>query len=352
MFAASGLFTVAASGGQPEPVELPQPRGDRDTRPQFLPGTDLSFLFLRLADNGEQNEVTLARLRGRKAVDLVTLMKNETAASYTPAGGGSLLFVHNDNLYSRKLDLGKRKLVGDAELVQERVASGPAFNLADFSVSRSGAIAWRPGIAALSQVTIFDRSGREIGTAGPPLDVHSLALSPDESRLTTWNVTTSSIVTPGQSGNLRASPGVPATWRWFPDGSRQLGQNDRRGLWARSLGGDGEPHKLGEIPGNLQDISPDGKQILYCCVPMTGGIWAARLEGTPEERKPRAVVPPGEASFAPAFSPDGRWIVYSVWGTEGPFSGAIYVQPSQGGTRTQISALAEMLSGAKTARKL
>ena len=110
-------------------------------------------------------------------------MKNATAARYTPAGGGRLLFVRNDNLYAQTLNRTARKLEGEPELVQQRVASSPAFHVAHFSVSRTGVVAWRPGTAGLSQVTIFDRQGREIGTAGSPTVVQTLRLAPDETRL-------------------------------------------------------------------------------------------------------------------------------------------------------------------------
>src|SRR4030095_4182690 len=87
---------------------------------------------------------------------------------YTPASGGRLLFVRNDNLYAQTLNRTARKLEGEPELIQQSVASSPAFHVAHFSVSRTGVVAWRPGTAGLSQVTVFDRQGREIGTAGFP----------------------------------------------------------------------------------------------------------------------------------------------------------------------------------------
>ncbi len=68
--------------------------------------------------------------------------------------------------YAQKLNRTARKLEGEPELVQQRVASSPSFGIADFSVSRNGSMTWRPGTAALSVVTIFDRQGKEIGTAG------------------------------------------------------------------------------------------------------------------------------------------------------------------------------------------
>ena len=111
-------------------------------------------------------------------IDPVKLMHNPTSVHYTPAGGGRMLFVRNDNLYSQRLNLKERKLEGDPELVQQDVASAPGFALADFSVSRSGLVAWRPGTQALSQVTAFDRQGKLVGTSGLQATLFTCACRP------------------------------------------------------------------------------------------------------------------------------------------------------------------------------
>ena len=42
----------------------------------------------------------IATLRDRKAIDPQLLFGNDTAAAFTTAGGGRILFVRNDNLYA------------------------------------------------------------------------------------------------------------------------------------------------------------------------------------------------------------------------------------------------------------
>ena len=94
------------------------------------------FWFVASSRQGiEESEIYLATLRDGRAADPVLLMKNATAARYTPAGGGRILFVRNDNLYAQTLNRTARKLEGEPELVQQRVASSPAFYAAHFSVS-------------------------------------------------------------------------------------------------------------------------------------------------------------------------------------------------------------------------
>ncbi len=183
----SGLYAVPAAGGVAKRIDVSGEVRRESTGsiwPEFLPGSeDFLVLSASVARGIEQSEIYLATLRDGRAADPVLLMKNATAARYTPAGGGRLLFVRNDNLYAQTLNRTARKLEGEPELVQQRVASSPAFHVAHFSVSRTGVVAWRPGTAGLSQVTIFDRQGREIGTAGSPTVVQTLRLAPDETRL-------------------------------------------------------------------------------------------------------------------------------------------------------------------------
>ena len=155
----------------------------------------------------EESEIYLATLRDGRAADPVLLMKNATAARYTPAGGGRILFVRNDNLYAQTLNRTARKLEGEPELVQQRVASSPAFHVAHFSVSRTGVVAWRPGTAGLSQVTIFDRQGKEIGTAGSPTVVQTLRLAPDETRLLVGFNGTAWLLEPGRPGQQQLEQG-------------------------------------------------------------------------------------------------------------------------------------------------
>jgi eukaryotic-like serine/threonine-protein kinase len=324
------LYTVPASGGELKLVDVPGMKPGGYKYPQFLPGSE-DFLFLQHPDGSEGSEVYLATLRDGKAVNPTLLMKNDTAACYTPAGGGRVFFVRNDTLYSQKVDLKNRKLIGDAEPVQRDVSSIPGLSVdrAGFSVSRTGVVAWRPGKAALNQATIFDRQGKVIGTAGPPSAIESVLLSPDETRVLAMG-DGSWLLSPGQSGSLSLGKDLWALWS--PDGSRLVGAG--RGRWLeRSVNLSSEVHELGAAGGMLQDISPDGKQVLT----MGGGIFTSHLDGVAQERTPNAVENTGEAVYGPGFSPDGRWIVYSVHG-KGSHSSGIYVQPFPGpGLRTQIA---------------
>ena len=343
----SGLYAVSAAGGVAKRIDdtgTPFVRGGAAWWPEFLPGSED---FLVLVDQGiEQSDIYLATLRDGRAADPVLLMKNATAARYTPAGGGRLLFVRNDNLYAQTLNRTARRLEGEPELVQQRVASSPSFHVAHFSVSRTGVVAWRPGTAGLSQVTIFDRQGREIGTAGSPTVVQTLRLAPDETRLLIGFNATAWLLEPGRPGQQQLEQGSLDTL-WSSDGSRFLdavrsGAPEIR-VVERPVTGGGAVREVAKPPGmgRLEDISPDGNTLLLSRGALDTAVFSLVLDGV--QKEPKAVVQTRETISHARFSPDGRWIVYTAsalgGGPGGIYSGGgISVQPYPGpGLRKQVT---------------
>jgi hypothetical protein len=326
------LYAVPAVGGVAKRIEVTGlPEGNR-TWPEFLPGSeDFLFFTLKTTRGIEESEIYLATLRDGRAEDPVLLMKNATVARYTPAGGGRILFVRNDNLYSQRLNQTARKLEGEPELVQQNVASSPAFGRAHFSVSRTGVVAWRPGTAGLSQVTIFDRQGKEIGTTGSPTIVQTLKLAPDETRLLLGFDYTAWLLEPGQPGQLQLEQGSRETL-FSPDGSKFIDAVLPEGgilrVIERPVTGEGAVRELARPPGlgRLEDISPDGKALLFSRGAMDTTVFSFRLDGV--QTQPKSLIQSGETISHARFSPDGRWIVYTA--SERGSGAGIYVQSYPG----------------------
>ncbi len=341
------LYAVPAAGGVAKRIDLTGlPEGNAGW-PEFLPGSD-DFLFHSqlLAQVVEDHEIYLATLRDGRAADPVLLVKNATAARYTPAGGGRILFVRNDNLYAQRLNRTARRLEGEPELVQQNVASSPAFGRAHFSVSRTGVVAWRPGTAGLSQVTIFDRLGKEIGTAGSPAVVQTLKLAPDETHLLAGFQGTAWLLEPDRPGQQQLKQGSRETL-FSPDASKFLdaipiGGADQR-VVERPVTGEGTVRELAKPPGlgRLEDISPDSNTLLFSRGALDTAVFSVRLDGA--QKEPKSLVQTGETISHARFSPDGRWIVYTAsalgGGRGGIYSGGgTYVQPYPGpGLRKQVS---------------
>ena len=341
----SGLFAVPAGGGAATRVDVTGP--GISYWPQFLPGSEDFLLLSESLGRGiEESEIYLATLRDGRVTNPVLLMKNATAARYTPLGGGRILFVRNDNLYAQTLNRTARKLEGEPELVQQGVASSPAFHAAHFSVSRTGVVAWRPGTAGLSQVTIFDRQGREIGTAGSPTVVQTLRLAPDETRLLIGFNSSAWLLEPGRPGQQQLQHGSSDT-QWSPDGFKLLdtipsGGKDVR-IVERPVSGEGTAYELAKAPGmgRLEDISPNGRTLLLSRGALDTAVFSLGLNGV--QKDPKALIQTGETISHARFSPDGRWIVYTAssagGGPGGVYSGGgTYVQPYPGpGLRKQVT---------------
>jgi hypothetical protein len=314
----SGLFHAAAAGGSVAHLEIPGLKEGGYYYPEFLPGGE-DFLFAYVAPGSPEAEIYLATLRQGRALGPRLLMRNETAAAFTPASGGRLLFVRNDNLYSQRLDLRTRQLTGDAEQVQENVASYTGTRQAYFSVSRNGTLVWRSGTAVNSQVTIFDRKGIRQGIAGGPAPVNRIALAPDESRLVISGEAGAWIADAHGVGLVPLNHGENSGFYfWSADSSRILFRRAGK-LWEVLTGGSGGPREVadesvagaanrvpelagGEVPSN-ETLSPDGSWVAYS--PRRGyALNAQRATG--------ATVPRQIATSAayPVWRADGKEILY------------------------------------------
>ena len=266
------LFFQATPGGTVQELAIPELGFGQVSYPEFLPD-GRTFIFFWMPSERDEGEVYLASLDDGEVKSPTLLMTNDTAARYTPAGGGRLLFVRGDNLYSRQLDLVQRALVGESQVVEDRVGSGlGGVQRAAFSISRAGLIAWRAGVAALSQVTAYNRDGSVVSTTGPPLAADVLRLSPDETRLLAVDADRTWLLDVGRPGRLDLGLGID-WWFWSPDGSNLIGTTfigaagrGRGRLVERAVAG-GEVRELGTYRGLPQDLSPDGTHVLL----MAGG---------------------------------------------------------------------------------
>jgi hypothetical protein len=178
-------------------------------------------------------------------------------------------------------------------LIQPRVASSPSFYVAHFSVSRTGVVAWRPGTAGLSQVTTFDRQGKEVGTAGPPTVVQTLTLAPNETRLLVAFNAAAWLLEPGRPGRQRLEHPVGnyGNLLWSRDGSKFFGVTFARQqdltVVERPATGELSVRELKKLPGmgRLDDISPDGKTLLASRRLLDTTVFSFRMDDGQNEPK-------------------------------------------------------------------
>jgi len=212
---------------------------------------------------------------------------------------------------------------------------------ADFAVARNGTVVWRPGKVATSQVTVFDRSGRPIATAGPPGNFSQIHLSPDETRLLVDSDAGPKLVEVGQPGLLPLPNGV-IWWAWMGKSraDTKLFGVSSDGVVEMAANGSGEARPAPEYQSLaaylkkdqgrtlVSDLAPDGEVLL---------TWAPGLilfkPGAGPQGKPIPLVDNTKV-YTAKFSPDGLWVVY--WLRD--HNVGIYVQPVDApGSRRQIA---------------
>jgi hypothetical protein len=263
-------------------------------------------------------------------VDAKFLFNNDTSVTFTPAGGGRIVFIRDDNLYSQKLDLSARKLVGEPQLVQEHIVSDPGPRDGIFSVSRSGTLVWRSGTAIVSQLIAFDRRGNRTGVAGAPGPMSLVNLSPDETHVLARGEGGSWIMETNGSGRVNVGNDSLIEIIWSPDGSGLI-QGSGTKVVEVSLNGARVLRELGETSATsagrriwLHGISSDSRRILY------SDQFKLYLLSLPENQTTEVV---GQRVDNAAMSPDASWLVYVPRTEPG-----IYVQPLSGkALRRQIA---------------
>jgi dipeptidyl aminopeptidase/acylaminoacyl peptidase len=214
----------------------------------------------------------------------------------------------------------------------------------------------RPAPFVLSQLTWFDRAGKQLGKLGPLADHGNLEISPDGTRVAVavtdrakrthdiWMYDTA-------SGERRRFTSDMADQNWLifsPDGARivvNAFSPEQSGLFTSPASAATPRKLLLDAPTGAWPVSwsPDGSSILVVTnSPRTGNdIWALSLTGDP---MPKAFQRTEASENWAAFSPDGRWVAFSstaesdipeVYVTRFPTPGPAFRVSADGGTQAR-----------------
>lgn len=207
------------------------------------------------------------------ANDATRLLAADSQAQY--AGPGHLLFVRQGSLFAQPFDEHRRQLTGEAFGVADHVMPDSVGGAA-FSVSDTGVLIYRTGGVAATQLTWVDRSGRPLGTVGPPGAYRNPALSPDGARvaveMTDVQRRTQDIwlveLARGASSRFTFDPQNDIYPAWSPDGSRIAFGSDRGddfSMYLKPSNGATSEQLLLETPGGSAPYSwsPDGQFIVF-----------------------------------------------------------------------------------------
>jgi Tol biopolymer transport system component len=180
-------------------------------------------------------------------------------------------------------------------------------------------------------LVFFDRSFKRTGGVGERAIYDEAVLSPDGSRVAVCmedlaNESNDLFVLDVASGaktRLTTSPRTEFVMApvWSPDGSRIAYVSIRKGqegIYVRAANGQGSEELLYKNPGafmNLTDWSADGRFLTFAISDLKGGalyVLPVNSPGGGADRKPVEVTHSDLRMFSPRFSPDGRFLAYTV----------------------------------------
>jgi len=331
-----GLFRVSAAGGATTPVLRVDPSHNQSSYswPRFLPDGK-HFLYLARGSRGENSGIYIGSL---DSTESKLLVQSGSGAMYA---AGYLLFLRAGALMAQPFDTEKLQLSGEPSQVAEEVGYNPINGRAFFCVSNNGVLVYRSNILRNSQLTWFDRTGKQLGTVGTPGLMLTPSLSPDEKQVAILHADLTSAseiwlvdLSRQTSSRFTFDPEMDTNPVWSPDGSRIVFSSNRSGqfdlYWKLSNGaGNEELLFKSDNPKIVTDWSNDGRFILYqeSAANRMGDLWALPLFG---DKKPFPIIQSNFRESQAKFSPDGRWIAYV---SDESGTAQVYVQnfPNAGG---------------------
>jgi Tol biopolymer transport system component len=320
--AGGAIRRVSAAGGKSEPVtRLDTALGEIDhTLARLLPdGDHILYLVHSYRPEIQGVWITSARNPGERR----RLLPDNTLAEYS---AGYLLFIREGVLVAQPFDMRRLELSGEALPVTRQVGFGPSSGNGCYSSSVSGTLVWCADypVTSPARFTWFDRSGKQLGSVGPPGNYTNVSLSPDGKLIAASSLDgttgfSSIIFDPlrGTATPVTSAHAMNTVTVWSPDGLR-VAYGSIRGagnveLYEQSARGETSDHALLRNSHNKNPLgwSRDGHLLLYTELDDSGetGIWTLPMDGS---QKPAQYLS-GDANMKTGqLSPDGRWMAYDA----------------------------------------
>jgi serine/threonine-protein kinase len=337
---ATGLFRVAATGGEPSPVLAPQTeKGERTYRwPDLLPGGGAVIFTVGAMDSPNDYDKARVFAYSFATGERRLVVDGANMARFVPPD--TLVYARAGTLYAVGFDPERLATRGEARPVLEGVAGDPGSGAVYFAVAADGTLAVVRGAGSKvdRRLAIVDRDGT---SERLPLDARGFRhprFSPDGTRLA---VTVGSASAAGSDADVwvytfasrslsRLTFGGHIYPAWTRHGDRVAYYRGRdQAILAKPADGTGAEETLSgpssetRLPGSW---SGDGRTLALSVVGSAPKIDLLAPGGTAR--------PLEQEASAPAISPDGRWIAY-----QSPSAGSanVFVRSLLGDGKWQVS---------------
>jgi serine/threonine protein kinase len=344
----NAIFAVSALGGTPAQITTRDSVRKETTHrwPFFLPDGKHFLFFARTTTTGAQGEgdaIRVASIDGKTNNVVLNVSSN---AVYT---SGKLLYVRGNSLVAQKFNISSLGLEGEATVIAQGIAYDPSISRGLFSASEERMLIYQTGnVQVGSKLNLVDRSGRLLGVIGDIGEYLPFRISPDNKRIVVGvfdqkfrnNDIWIFEVSRGLKTRFTFDPAAENNPIWSPDGSRVVFLSNRNGkadLYIKSASGAANEELLykSNEPKQPTDWSPDGKYIVYSVA--GSDIWVLPLEtnGRPSSKGPFPFLATEFQEGQAVFSPDGHWIAYM---SNESGQAEVYLRPFPGpGGKFQVS---------------
>ncbi len=312
------LYRASALGGPITPITTLDASKSQigHNWPYFLPD-GRHFIYLARSSQRENSAIYVGSIDSKESK---VLLNSEASAAFAPPG--YLLFLRGRTLMAQPFNADKLQLSGDSFPIVEQIGYSETTARTLFSVSSTGVLAYRPNVPSNTQLSAYDRAGKQLEKVGNAGDFLGLSLSPDDKRMAVARLDPDIgsydlwIIELGNGRMLRltfdqTNETFPV---WSPDGSHIVFTSNKNGeadLYQRLSNGAGSDELL-YGSNNLKsacDWSSDGRFIVYEDRDPKGNLdlWVLPRSG---DQKPFAVLQTPFTETKGRLSPDGRWIAY------------------------------------------
>lgn len=318
----AGIYKISEEGGVAVPVTtLDAASGENDHRwPEFL-ADGRHFVYSSRSRTSGRSGIFLASLDGGSPVRLSPI-QSQVHHAHT-SSGDYLLFVRDNSIRARRLNLSARTLEGPEATLAENVLYTPASGAA-FSLAGGGLLAYHTAHREKFRPAEVDRAGRVLREILPPGSYESLTVDVQARR-----IAVEMMPEKGESDIWISELGRPSLLRlsfdggghgvWSRDGRSMYFANPVESLitlYAKQIQDQARPRVVWNSSHTVfpTDVSPDGR---FLCV----------FEDNPATLMDLLLIPLGAASASTPpqpvpfrrtrfnerhgfFSPDGRFLAY------------------------------------------